>query len=331
MVLFFLACQHNQKSEVSISSCTQDDEQNISFAEGDWNQFALPKDTNLLFVHPHSKGLLFSSHTTKTFEQREQNTSYLSWWSNDCSGLNQFEDLTPCSSTDTSQNCLLQSDTIMFAHSLFFPQDSNRLDEIQFSDEKFEFPQAPPYTVQIKNFGSTRFYQTRNTIYDSSNSPLLPVMEQRYIFDMYPVKNDIFLIQLQPTKEIQKWNISSDLSQNIEISSIIYPNQWTIFLDTWLFFIDNANINASSIHRFPIFEPISLSSTPLQICSNSQIWILFEDHLSNVEWDESTSSFIEQNRYQLHTPASNYELFCSNRHIFIADSLHSYLYRMPIP
>ena len=29
MLLYILACQHNQKSEDPISSCTQDDEQNI--------------------------------------------------------------------------------------------------------------------------------------------------------------------------------------------------------------------------------------------------------------------------------------------------------------
>ena len=331
MVLFFLACQHNQKSEVPISSCTQDDEQNISFAEGDWNLFALPNSTHLLFVYPHPRGLLFSAHTTEPFEQREQNTSHLIWWSNHCNGLNQFENLTGCSSTDISQNCLLDSQPQMFAHSLFFPQDSNHLDEIQFSDTKFDFSETPPHTVQIKNFASKRFYQSRNMIYDSSASPILPYMEQRYIFDMYPSKDDIFLLQLQPTKEIQKWNISSSSSQCIEISSIIHPSQWSLYQDNWMFYIENSSIHVSSVDTFPIHEQISLPTTPLQICSNSQIWILFEDSLSNLEWDESNSSLIELHRYQIHIPSSNYELFCSQGYIYLADVFHSSLYRMTIP
>ena len=134
---------------------------------------ALPTSTEL-FLHIPFEGIIFSAHTVHSFEQREKNTSYLAWWGNSCYGLTNFTDLSSCSHPGVAQQCLLEEKSNMFAHSLFFANGGQTLDTIRYSDQNFTFTDTPPHTVQIKSFETERYYQTRDNIYATSLSPILP-------------------------------------------------------------------------------------------------------------------------------------------------------------
>jgi hypothetical protein len=334
LIYVLLACKnaqidHNKHHTPSPSICKNDEEEQSSYFDGTWSQFPLPSNTNLVYAFPHPKGLLFSVHTVHAYSEREMNHSYLYWWGEECGGLEAQTSVQNCSSSIFEQSCLIDSNSEIFAHIMFLEQNSTSLDHIRVSDTSFQIQDVSYPITQIKDHHSMMFFQDRENIYDENNSPLLPTNTHRFITDFQPTLESLIISQIKPEPQLQFWSFHSELLDFISLPNPLGANHWSLWGSYLLYIQQNTNIlHVSHEDSFSSVQQIELSSNPIQICSNSSIWMLLaDDVLKNFEIDPLTNILIEKASFSLYSDVQDHQLFCSDKEIYLFDIPNHVLHR----